>query len=81
MNRRHFIPVDDGIYYIGRRNDKEQYPLQFYRFSSEKSEMLTPIDGLLYQGLTISPDRTTFLFSKTVKFHGADIMMIDNFKW
>ena len=50
VEQKAFIPVDDGIYYIGRRNDKEQYPLQFYRFSSEKSEMLTPIDGLLYQG-------------------------------
>jgi hypothetical protein len=33
VSARAFVPVDDGIYYIGRRSDKGQYPLQFFQFS------------------------------------------------
>ncbi len=74
-----FFPVEDGIYYIGRRTEKGQYPLQFFRFSSGASEVLTNIDGVVYQGLAVSPDRTRILFSKTVAY-GANVMMIENFR-
>jgi eukaryotic-like serine/threonine-protein kinase len=73
-----FAPVDDGIYYIGRRNDNGQYPLQFFQFSSQTSRVLTNIDGSLILGLSVSPDRRDILFTKTVK-SGANLMMIENF--
>jgi Tol biopolymer transport system component len=74
-----FVPVDDGIYYIGRRSDKGQYPLQFFQFSSQTSRVLTNIDGVIYSVLSVSRDRTAILFTKTAKF-GADLMMIENFR-
>jgi eukaryotic-like serine/threonine-protein kinase len=79
VSYRAFVPVDDGIYYIGRRSDNGQYPLQFFRFSSKTSEVLTNIDGAIGLGLTISPDRTAILFTKSVK-SGANLMMIENFR-
>jgi Tol biopolymer transport system component len=80
-SERAFVPVDDGIYYIyyiGRRSDNGQHPLQFFQFSSQTSRVLTNIDGTINLGLSVSPDRTAILFSKTVKF-GANLMMIENF--
>ena len=79
VSARAFIAVDDGIYYIGRRNDNGQYPLQFFQFSSQTSRVLTNIDGSLILGLSVSPDRRDILFTKTVK-SGANLMMIENFR-
>jgi len=75
---RGFVPVDDGIYYIGRPSNG-QFPLQFFRFSSQTSKVLTNIDGPVYLGLSVSPDRTAILFTKGVR-PGANLMMIDNFQ-
>ena len=81
VTERAFVPVDDGIYYIGRRGDNGQYPLQFFQFSSQTSKVLTNIDGAISLGLSVSPDRTAFLFmfTKTVR-SGANLMMIENFR-
>ena len=78
VSMKAFVPVDDGIYYIGRRSDNGQYPLQFFQFSSQTSRVLTNINGEISAGLSISPDRTAILFTKTVKA-GANLMMIENF--
>ncbi len=78
VERRAFLPVDDGIYYIGGRSNG-QYPLEFFRFSSQSSQVLANLNGMINQGLSVSPDRRTILFTKTVAF-GADLMMIENFQ-
>jgi Tol biopolymer transport system component len=78
VSPRAFFPVDDGIYYIGRRSDNGQSPLQFFQFSSQTSRLLTNIDGVIGLGLSVSPDRTAILFSKTAK-SGDNLMMIENF--
>jgi len=62
-----------------RRSDKGQYSLQFFQFSSQTSRVLTSIDGAISIGLSVSPDRTAILFTKTVR-SGADLMMIENFQ-
>ena len=74
-----FIPVAEGIYYIGRRSEEKYYPLEFFRFSDNTSRVLAKIDGLLNQGLSVSPDQKTILFSKSAT-SGADLMMIENFR-
>ena len=74
-----FVPVDDGIYYVGRRSDNGQYPLQFFQFASQTSRVLTNLGGLIGQGLSVSPDRTAILFTKAVR-SGANLMMIENFQ-
>jgi eukaryotic-like serine/threonine-protein kinase len=79
VSQRAFVPVDDGIYYIGRRSDNGQYPLQFFQFSSQTSKVLTNINGPIFLGLSVSPDRTAILFTKSVR-SGANLMMIENFQ-
>jgi Tol biopolymer transport system component len=79
VTQRAFVPVDDGIYYIGKRSDTGQYPLAFFRFSSQTSQVLTNIDGVVQIGLTVSPDRKDILFTKTRAF-GSVLMMIENFQ-
>jgi hypothetical protein len=79
ISYRAFSPVVDGIYYIGRRSDAGYYPLEFFQFSSAASKLLAKIEGGLQIGLSVSPDRKTILFTKTVSV-GADLMMIENFR-
>ena len=79
IHRRSFVPVADGIYYIGRRSDEGYYPLEFFQFSSAASKLLAKIEGEVYLGLSVSPDRKTILFTKSVSI-GADLMMIENFQ-
>lgn len=75
---RAFVVVEDGIYYLGQP-DNRQDPLQFYQFSTGTSRLLTRIEGTLRAGLTVSPDRKTFLFTKQVA-SGSDLMLIENFR-
>lgn len=75
---RAFVPVEDCIYLIGPRGTNG-YPLEFFQFSDGRTRLLTSIAGELDFGLTVSPDRKTFLFSK-IDTAGADLMMIENFQ-
>jgi len=78
ISERAFVPVEDGIYYIGRRGDDRKWPLEFFQFSSNTSRLLTRIEGFPDIGLSVSPDRKTILFSKSVS-NGANLMMIEDF--
>jgi hypothetical protein len=74
-----FVPVEDGIYYIGRPGEDRKYPLEFLDFSSNTSRLLTKIEGFVAEGLTVSPDRQTILVTKSVS-NGHNLMMIENFQ-
>ena len=74
-----FVVMQDGVYYIGRPGDDRQYPLQFFQFSTGTNRLLTKINGTLSYGLTVSPDRKTFLFTNSVT-SGSDLMLIENFR-
>jgi Tol biopolymer transport system component len=73
-----FFPVAEGIYYIGPRSG-EYYPLEFFQFSSNSSRLLAKIGGYVDEGLSVSPDRKTILFTKSVS-NGAHLMTIENFQ-
>jgi Tol biopolymer transport system component len=73
-----FFPVAEGIYYIGPWSG-EYYPLEFFQFSSNSSRLLAKIGGYVGEGLSVSPDRKTILFSRSVN-NGAHLMMIENFQ-
>ena len=79
VEKRAFLPVEDGIYYIGGKGDDGKYPLAFYSFSNNASRVLTKIEGVLLFGLAVSPDRQTILFSKSVN-DVSNLMMIENFR-
>jgi Tol biopolymer transport system component len=76
---RSFAVFEDGIYYIGRTGADKQYPIQFYQFSTGTSRLLTKVEGPVFQGMGVSPDRKTILFTKIVG-SGRDLMMIENFR-
>jgi Tol biopolymer transport system component len=75
---RAFFPVAEGIYYIGPWGG-EYYPLEFFQFSSNSSRLLAKIGRYVSLGLSVSPDRKTILFTKSVS-NGAHLMMIENFQ-
>jgi hypothetical protein len=90
---RGFAVFTDGIYYLYPRGGRapvgripvpfqmhnDRHEVRFYRFATGASELLGEIDGPLVLGFAVSPDRSTFLFSKNIDA-GADLMMIENLR-
>jgi len=74
-----FAVFEDGIYFIGRLDAEKRYPLTFYEFSTRSSRLLTKTEGPLLQFLSVSPDRKTFLFTRSAT-EGTDLMLIENFR-
>jgi Tol biopolymer transport system component len=78
VRARAFVPREDGIYFIGQHT-ADGYPLELFQFPTGTTRVLTNIPGEVDLGLSVSPDRKTILFSKTVGA-GADLIMIENFQ-
>jgi Tol biopolymer transport system component/predicted Ser/Thr protein kinase len=76
---RAFYPVEDGIYYIGPGEKPGAYALRFYDFANKRSRTLSAIEQTPQSGLTVSPDRKTFLFD-IGNPDSSDLMLIDNFR-
>jgi hypothetical protein len=76
---RSFAVFEDGIYFVGPRDADGQYAVQFFNFSTGDARQLVRFGGRLQQGLAVSPDRKTILFSKSASA-GADLMMIEGFR-
>ncbi|MCU0248438.1 MAG: hypothetical protein MUC42_17855 [Bryobacter sp.] len=76
---RAFSVVEEGIYYIGRRGEDGRNPLQLFEFSTGKSREIVRLDHVTQWGITVTPDRKTFLFSRGIG-SGNDLMMVENFR-
>jgi hypothetical protein len=76
---RAFYPVEDGIYYIGPGEKSGTYALQFYSSVNHSNRTLSSIEQTPALGLTVSPDRKTFLFSIRNPDR-SDLMLIENFR-
>jgi dipeptidyl aminopeptidase/acylaminoacyl peptidase len=70
------VPVPEGIYY---RDLAENGRLRFLNFSTGTSTTLVRNLGLTVSGLTVSPDRRTFLYAR-IDSTDADLMLVENFK-
>ena len=79
MYARCFVPVEDGIYYLGPAMADGKFPLSFLDFATGRSRLLTKFQGPPGMGLTVSPDKKTFLFTLRNP-DGFDLMMIENFR-
>ncbi len=80
IGNRAFYPVENGIYYVEMpENPAAPHNLKYHNLAMRRAQVLTAIDGRQGQGLTVSPDQTTVLFTGGRKF-GADLMLIENFK-
>jgi len=74
-----FVAFEDGIYHIARADKEGAYLLRFFEFATGKTRVLTMIEGQLWGGLNVSPDRKTALFTvgKPINY---DLMLIENFR-
>ena len=70
------VPVPEGLYY---RDSAENGRLRFMDFATGASTTLVHNLGQLMSGLTVSPDRRTFLYTR-VDSTEADLMLVENFK-
>lgn len=75
---RDFAVFEDGIYYSGRL-EAGKIPLLFYQFSTGTSRLITKVEPYVHIGLTVSPDRRTILYTRSIAF-GSDLMLIENFR-
>jgi dipeptidyl aminopeptidase/acylaminoacyl peptidase len=65
-----------GIFYITPR-DPNWCDIKFYDFSTRKTRAVAEIQRPVAFGLSVSPDRKTFLSSRPIT--GSDLMLIDHF--
>jgi eukaryotic-like serine/threonine-protein kinase len=77
-----FFPVEDGIYYVARPDQALPFAfeLRFLNLGSGKHETLNRFAARFGGGLSVSPDRKTFLYSRTQPSAGDDLMLIRNFR-
>jgi hypothetical protein len=70
--------MDDGIYYIPAPGAKGS-SVRFRSFATGEDKEISSISQPTFQGLSVSPDRKTILFSAEVQT-GSNIMVVDNFR-
>jgi len=75
---RAFSVMEDGIYYRPVPGPGEGSSLRFYDFAARENREVAAIDEYVRNGLTVSPDRKTFLFGAATQV-GSNIMIVDNF--
>ncbi len=74
------VPVRDGIYFASvSQSEPSSRRVCFFDFATRQSKCLFSIDGE-GSGLSVSPDRTTFLYSGTSANDGDDLVLIRNFR-
>ena len=69
----------EGIYYISWSSEDGASRLQFHALSAGKSRELAKFEGVIDEGLAVSPDGKRFLFSRPDP-SSADLMLVDNFR-
>jgi Tol biopolymer transport system component len=75
---RGFVIVDDGLYYLSPTSPQTA-EIRFHEFATGRGRAVGPIPAPVGLGLSVSPDRKTFLFTEMVAA-GTDLMLIENFR-
>jgi Domain of unknown function (DUF5050) len=76
---RAFSLVNEGIYFIPKRDADRKASLQFLSFATGKVKTVAPISGSSAEGLSVSPDSRSILFSQFDET-GSDLMLVENFQ-
>ena len=76
--RRNFAVVDDGIYYMPDAAADGSTTLRFRSFRIAQDKEIARVKDV-YQGLAVSPDRKTILFSAYSR-SGTNVMVVDHFR-
>lgn len=75
---REFTVMPDGIYYLTPPRPDGIRSVRFHRFATGKEEEIASINVETFEGLAVSPDRHTILFTAAVQF-ASSVMVVDNF--
>ena len=77
---RSFAVMDDGIYYLTQPRADGGSSINLHRFATDKNEELVRFKERAFSmGLTVSPDRKTFLFTTWAR-SGSNVMVVDDFR-
>jgi Tol biopolymer transport system component/DNA-binding winged helix-turn-helix (wHTH) protein len=76
--RRNFAVVDDGIYYMPDPAADGSTTVRFRSFRTAQDKEIARVRDV-YQGLAVSPDRKTILFSAYSR-SGTNVMVVDHFR-
>jgi Tol biopolymer transport system component len=76
---RAFCVVNEGIYFIPEPGAERKSSIQFLSFATGKVTTVALMSGPPSEGLSISPDGRSLLFSQ-VDEEGSDLMLVENFR-
>lgn len=76
-----YYPVENGIFYVDLPDEKHPYAfeLRFLDLVTGSTTVLNKFESGGGQGLSVSPDRKTFLYSGGT-VGGTDLVLIENFR-
>ena len=83
VNDREFFPTKSGIFYAVRPDETQRtaYEIRHFLFATGRSETLYRFNSLaISQGLSVSPDEKTIIFSGISPAKNADLMLVENFR-
>ena len=69
----------EGIYYIPRADSGGHYFVYFFDFRTAKSWIITRLSGVVSEGLAVSPDGHSLLFSQ-IDEQRSDLMLVEHFR-
>jgi Tol biopolymer transport system component len=75
---RAFFPVNEGIYFIPEPGTDRKSSIQFLSFATAQVKVIAWLSAKPGEGLSISPDGHSFLFSQIDKAD-SDLMLVENF--
>jgi eukaryotic-like serine/threonine-protein kinase len=76
---RAFCPVNEGIYFIPEPGIDGKSSIQFLSFAPAKVKMVSPISESPEEGLSVSPDGRSLLFTQLDEA-SSDLMLVENFR-
>jgi len=74
-----WVAVNDGIYFTSRLDEKGVSYIRFKNLTTGSIRTIAPIKGRIWHGLTVSPDRRSFLYTQADNY-GSDLMLVENFR-
>lgn len=74
-----FAVGQDGIAFASSGDPMQRFDLNFYSFSTRQSQRIARIEHGLGNGMAISPDGRTLLFT-TAELHSGDLVIVENFR-
>ena len=83
VGSRNFFPVKNGIYYAIRPDAQRPtaWQIRYLSFTTATSETMYRFESRgLSQGLSVSPDGSTIIFSGMSPSKNNDLMLIENFR-